>query len=488
MMSQGHLKTIFYNQIVLNVCLIFQLLFLSGCGAQGPVGTTRLPTMTSLSISSTNTSFSVGTNLQFTAYGNYEDSSAQNITQKVTWVSSMPTIIQISNEGVATALAAGTAQISANINDLSSSNTMTLTVTNNTPKLSLLSLTPSAPNPLGIGSTQQFTLTATYTDTSTANVSTGVTWASSSTASATINGTGLATGVAVGTTTISATWEGVSASVALTIRPLFAYISNGTPSTILTCPVSTNPGSVGALAGCSSTGSGLSIPFQSVFNGAYFYIANQLGNNITTCKTNFYGNLTGCQNSTSSITNANAVAIYGSYLYVSSYSGNTISSCFINSNGSLETCNVVLNSGLVTPRGVATSGSYLYVAMSQILRCTMNLNGTLTSCGTTGGTLHSPISMAISGNYAYVLNFSNNTVSLCSGALTGSLTCSGTTGSGFNNPIGISIANGYAYIVNYGGYTITYCAIDSNTGALSGCASTGSYSGGFNVIQGISIY
>ncbi|HVU15399.1 MAG TPA: DUF4082 domain-containing protein [Candidatus Didemnitutus sp.] len=67
------------------------------------------------------------------------------------------------------------------------------------------------------GATQQFMATATYADTSTADITDEVTWSSSSTAAATIDDTGLATGVFAGNTTISANLNGIIGSQPLTI-------------------------------------------------------------------------------------------------------------------------------------------------------------------------------------------------------------------------------------------------------------------------------
>ena len=77
-------------------------------------------------------------------------------------------------------------------------------------------MTPANPS-IAAGLTQQFTATGTYSDSSTADLTGSVTWASADPADATIDTTGLATGVAVGTATISATLGIVSGSTILTV-------------------------------------------------------------------------------------------------------------------------------------------------------------------------------------------------------------------------------------------------------------------------------
>jgi hypothetical protein len=97
---------------------------------------------------------------------------------------------------------------------------------NSTATLQSIAVTPPSPS-VAVGSTQQFTATGTYSDSSTGDITTGVTWSSSNTAFATIGpNTGLATGVAAGTTQISASLSGVvSPNDPLTV------IANGLPAT-----------------------------------------------------------------------------------------------------------------------------------------------------------------------------------------------------------------------------------------------------------------
>ena len=80
-----------------------------------------------------------------------------------------------------------------------------------------ISVSPSNPT-IVIGSTQQFTATGTFSDSTTVDITNQVTWASSDSLVATINATGLATADASGgTTTISATSGAVVGSTALTV-------------------------------------------------------------------------------------------------------------------------------------------------------------------------------------------------------------------------------------------------------------------------------
>jgi hypothetical protein len=87
-----------------------------------------------------------------------------------------------------------------------------------TPTLSSIAVTPANPS-ITVGVTQQFTATGTYSDSSTQNITSSVTWGSSSTGVATINA-GLATAMAEGLTTITATSGSVSGNTVLTVSTI----------------------------------------------------------------------------------------------------------------------------------------------------------------------------------------------------------------------------------------------------------------------------
>jgi trimeric autotransporter adhesin len=85
--------------------------------------------------------------------------------------------------------------------------------------LASITVTPVAAS-VPSGGTDQFTATGNLTDNSTVDLTGVAGWASSATSVATIGPTsGLATGVAPGQATVSATYEGVTGSTALTVSP-----------------------------------------------------------------------------------------------------------------------------------------------------------------------------------------------------------------------------------------------------------------------------
>lgn len=181
------------------------------------VGTTAV--LQSITVTPT-ISIAAGTTQQFTATGHFSDGSTQNITTTSTWSSSNTTVATISNvsgsQGLATAVAAGTASITATSGSISGSATLTVTPA----VLISISISPQSPT-ITAGSTQQFTATGKFSDNSTQNITTSVTWDSDTQSVATISNAagsqGLATAVAAGTATISASENSISSSTELTV-------------------------------------------------------------------------------------------------------------------------------------------------------------------------------------------------------------------------------------------------------------------------------
>ncbi len=94
--------------------------------------------------------------------------------------------------------------------------------TSSTATVSSIAVTPATASLTAVGHTQQFTATATLSDSTTNNISTTATWHSSNTAVATISATGLATAVGAGSTNITAasgTVTSNTATLTVTITP-----------------------------------------------------------------------------------------------------------------------------------------------------------------------------------------------------------------------------------------------------------------------------
>lgn len=158
-------------------------------------------------------SIKIGTGtVQFAAVGNYSDGTTPDVTNTVTWASSNTAVATIgATSGTATASGAGITTISATAAD-GTRGTTTLTQS-----LKSLTITPTAPS-VTVGVTQQLTATATFNDGSTESVTTTSDWSSSAVSMATVDSKGLVTGVAIGSANITVTYNGITATVPVTVR------------------------------------------------------------------------------------------------------------------------------------------------------------------------------------------------------------------------------------------------------------------------------
>ncbi len=141
------------------------------------------------------------------------DSTGLQVNRPTTWSTSAPTIATVSATGAITALAVGSATITATSEGRSGSVTVTIT------PIPVGSVAPAVPRPtIRIGETMQASVVVR--DSVGTVVTRPVTWASSTPATATVNATGLITAVAPGTTTLTATSEGRSGTVVVTVTPI----------------------------------------------------------------------------------------------------------------------------------------------------------------------------------------------------------------------------------------------------------------------------
>ena len=173
-------------------------------------GTKATTTLTGITISTNagydinsppprNHAISLGLTAQYTAMGNYSDGTTKDITSSVTWASSDPTVAAISNtapsQGFVTTVKAGGVYITATSGSIQASSMLEIFAAAVTSAV----ISPTSPT-IAYPGTQQFTLTATYSD-GTTNSSPAVTW--SATGGVTISNTGLATATAPGSGTVT---------------------------------------------------------------------------------------------------------------------------------------------------------------------------------------------------------------------------------------------------------------------------------------------
>src|ERR1700722_8814627 len=162
---------------------------------------------------------------QFSAIGTFDDGSTHNLTAQVTWNSSNPIAMGISQ---------GTTTIKATLGGISGSTT--LDVTNAT--IVSISVTPTG-RTIAPTTELSFTATGTVSDSSTQVITTDATWTSSDTAVATVGAEGGATAVAAGTTNIMAAFGGQSGSSLLTVSSVTLKSIAVAPPTAVLAPAST---------------------------------------------------------------------------------------------------------------------------------------------------------------------------------------------------------------------------------------------------------
>jgi len=190
----------------------------------GTSGSTTLtvmaPVLVSITVSPGAPSITLGSAQQFSATGHYSDGMTQSLTTVVTWSSSVTSVATISNspgmQGRAVGGGIGTTTITASLASLTGSATLTVKA----PTLVSISVSPSFES-VSRGASKQFSAIATFSDGSTQNVTTMVTWSSSSTAVATVSNSagsqGRATGVGTGVATITASGGGRSGYATLNV-------------------------------------------------------------------------------------------------------------------------------------------------------------------------------------------------------------------------------------------------------------------------------
>jgi hypothetical protein len=188
-----------------------------GCGSSNEID--------SITVSPSTLSFgAAGLTAQLSATGyighGSHPATTENVTNLVTWSSPTPAVATVSSTGLVTSVGPGTVQITATINGftgpVSSSSAVTVTTTSIGPtnsdvtSIAIIPGSQSVPVP---GDTAQFVAIGTTGSGLTENITSLVSWRSSSAQIATITPSGLATAVGQGTTTITAIFTNVDTSV-----------------------------------------------------------------------------------------------------------------------------------------------------------------------------------------------------------------------------------------------------------------------------------
>jgi uncharacterized protein YjdB len=171
------------------------------------------PAIASVAVNPPTASLKPNDHLQLSA--TVRDQTGAVVSPTVSWTTSDPTVVAVNAQGMATALAAGTATVSAIAGGATGSATISVSATPPSPQVTSVSVAPSQSS-LQTGGTQQ--LAATVRDQN-GNVMSGQTiaWTTSDAKIATVDGAGLVSAAAPGSATITASVGSVSGTASVTV-------------------------------------------------------------------------------------------------------------------------------------------------------------------------------------------------------------------------------------------------------------------------------
>ena len=205
-----------------------------------PQLTVKDAALTLVEVKPENPEIQLKTQRQFTAIAHYTDGSSSDVTNDAdtSWNSDDTTVASINNsdqKGLATGHTAGTALISAAFQGESGSTTLTVKPAS----LVSISISPASAG-VPVGFSRQLTATGFFSDGSTQDITAEVTW-SSFNGDAVVNNSGAkgrVTGVSAGTDTISARKDGITGSTdfavtsaslsSITVTPEDETVASGT--------------------------------------------------------------------------------------------------------------------------------------------------------------------------------------------------------------------------------------------------------------------
>ncbi|MHB8419065.1 MAG: beta strand repeat-containing protein [Myxococcales bacterium] len=195
---------------------------------QGVVGTAKLTvttgTLQSITLAPADPQLVAGDRLAETATGNYSDGTQANLTAQAVWQSSDSSVATVSNapgaQGQIFAVAAGSATISATFSSIQGSTPVAVSA----PTATSLVVSPASATD-AVGQSQSFTATLVFSNFTSQDVTRQASWTSSNSSVATVakggpgggGPPGRATTLAAGSTTITASYQGLSGAAQLTV-------------------------------------------------------------------------------------------------------------------------------------------------------------------------------------------------------------------------------------------------------------------------------
>lgn len=169
-------------------------------------------TLTALVVSPATIALSAGQQQKLSASGSYSDGGRKDLTAALHWASTNPAVAAVSPEGLIRGVAPGTATIVANTGEVSTTSTVAV----HGPELTAIQI-KSAPHQLAVGASQPLVALAKYSNGTTQDLTSAVTWSSSSESAARVSQAGVVAAVAPGAATIRAAVGAVSGSAAIAV-------------------------------------------------------------------------------------------------------------------------------------------------------------------------------------------------------------------------------------------------------------------------------
>lgn len=185
----------------------------------GVTGTSdvTVESVTALQITPASVTIAQSTSGQFNATATLSDGTTQNVTGSVVWTSSTPSVALMSSvagtKGDVVGISAGASTITAAF----AGQVVAAPVTVTGATLDSIAVTPVNPD-IALGASQKFKAVGTFSDSTTQNLTGQVAWSSSDVSVAIVDASGAAASTGIGTTTISATMNGVNGTTNLTVH------------------------------------------------------------------------------------------------------------------------------------------------------------------------------------------------------------------------------------------------------------------------------
>jgi hypothetical protein len=257
------------------------------------------------------------------------------------------------------------------------------------------------------------------------------------------------------------------------------YVASSGTNTIQLCQITTQ----GTSSGCS-TAATITDVYGMTTSGSYLYAASYSNNSIYSCLMNSNGSLSNCTVQATGLNGPYEVVVNNGYLYVSDWlttSGQGITVCKMGSNGTLSGCQLTGPTTADNAMGITFSGNVASIMNSgttNVLSCTVNSDGTLSSNCTTTNIGISPRTVATSGQIAYV----STTAALYSCPYSGgswSANCTARV-TGMSLPDQINIVNGLLYVAQFGTTSVSVYQMNGS-GGLTSLGSISGFTGPFGI-------